>query len=290
MYTQHHLAAGMRFGRLTALSQHHKDTRLNWFWLCQCDCGNKKVVSRSHLVAGSTQSCGCLMRETRRGRLITHGLSKTRFYHIWSGMYCRCHKTYHGAFWRYGGRGITVYAKWHTFQGFVDDMYDSYKKHCEQFGEQDTSIDRIDGTKGYYPGNVRWATCKEQANNMITNIHRRTITDIDGHAIRLVDFLKKYHLKYNQYTYRLSRGYSLRNIAFGQKEPRLKVTAFREPLERYFRHFVFLNNRERQILKARYGLFGEQEQTLSELSTLFKISRERVRQIESRAMDRILNS
>lgn len=31
--------------------------------LCLCRCGNYKIVSRSHLLEGAVQSCGCLKRE-----------------------------------------------------------------------------------------------------------------------------------------------------------------------------------------------------------------------------------
>lgn len=280
----------MRFGRLIALSQDHKDAKKNWLWLCQCDCGKTKVIRRSNLVSGFTKSCGCLLQEYQRTSKIKHGLSKTRFYHIWSGMYRRCYKSYNTAFYKYGAKGITVYEEWHRFQGFMDDMYESYKKHCEEFGEKNTTIDRIDGTKGYYPENVRWATYKEQANNKILNVKNQRITDIDGKEISINDFLKKYNLTYAKYKYRLSRGHSLEEVISNKKIPSLKVQAFKEPLEKFFSQFTFLNKREVFIIKSRYGLFGEPEKTLSEIGKVLNITKQRVSQIEERATDIILNN
>ena len=57
---------------------------------------------------------------------------------------------------RYGGAGITVCDQWRSYDKFVADM-----------GEPPVgaSIDRIDGAKGYEPGNCRWATRQEQNEN-----------------------------------------------------------------------------------------------------------------------------
>jgi len=33
------------------------------FFLCNCECGEEKVIMRSHIVRGHTRSCGCLQRE-----------------------------------------------------------------------------------------------------------------------------------------------------------------------------------------------------------------------------------
>jgi hypothetical protein len=38
-------------------------------WLCQCKCGNKKVVVGAYLVQGRTRSCGCIAREASRTSL-----------------------------------------------------------------------------------------------------------------------------------------------------------------------------------------------------------------------------
>lgn len=53
---------GRRIGRLTVISltETPKDKRGRW-WLCKCDCGNMKVVSKAALCANPpTKSCGCL--------------------------------------------------------------------------------------------------------------------------------------------------------------------------------------------------------------------------------------
>jgi hypothetical protein len=44
-------------------------------------------------------------------------------------------------------------------------MYKSYQDHVCKYGEVNTTIDRIDGKKGYSKGNCRWATCQQQAIN-----------------------------------------------------------------------------------------------------------------------------
>ena len=45
-----------------------------------------------------------------------------------------------------------------------------------------------------------------------------------------------------------------------------------------------LDPREREILEARYGLLGEDPKTLNEIGQALNLSRERVRQLEARAL------
>ena len=62
---------GQRFGRLVVLEHvpYRKETHGSE-WVCRCDCGNVKVVTRQHLRQGTVQSCGCLrndrIRESKR--------------------------------------------------------------------------------------------------------------------------------------------------------------------------------------------------------------------------------
>jgi hypothetical protein len=66
---------------------------------------------------------------------------------------------------RYGGRGITVCERWLKFENFRDDMYETYQKHVQEYGEKDTQIDRINNDGIYEQANCKWSTWIENQNN-----------------------------------------------------------------------------------------------------------------------------
>lgn len=128
-------------------------------WLCWCDCGNERVVKQSHLFSGRSKSCGCYRSAVTRARMRTHGLSKTREYHIWLGIHHRCKNPRSSCYHNYGGRGITVAPEWDNFEQFYMDMGPRPPKH---------EIERKDNDKGYCKDNCLWVTHKDNANNKRT--------------------------------------------------------------------------------------------------------------------------
>jgi len=61
---------GKEFGRLTALERVENSKDRHARWLCQCECGEKKIVVAKSLKNGHTQSCGCLARERASERCL----------------------------------------------------------------------------------------------------------------------------------------------------------------------------------------------------------------------------
>jgi len=51
-----------------------------------------------------------------------------------------------------------------------------------------------------------------------------------------------------------------------------------------------MDERERKVVELRFGLKGEHPRTLAEVSSRFNVSRERIRQIEAKALEQIKNS
>lgn len=75
----------------------------------------------------------------------------------------RCLQPTDAAFADYGGRGIAICETW--LRG--DGKRSGFECFLADMGRRPsgTSLDRVDNSKGYEPGNCRWATAKEQANN-----------------------------------------------------------------------------------------------------------------------------
>lgn len=56
---------GQRFGKLVVIKDSGlKNTINHVLWECQCDCGNKILVTTNHLTTQNTQSCGCLISQS----------------------------------------------------------------------------------------------------------------------------------------------------------------------------------------------------------------------------------
>lgn len=92
-----------------------------------------------------------------------------RLYNLWQGMKQRCNNPNNISYKNYGGRGISYDIGWEIFQGFFNDMAESYYKHVEEYGERDTTLDRIDVDGNYSKENCTWATWHEQALNKRTS-------------------------------------------------------------------------------------------------------------------------
>jgi hypothetical protein len=159
---------GMRFGRIivVSLAGRHK-TRGTMTYNCMCDCGRTSTVLKYNLTCGITKSCGCLQKENRtndhaQAARIKHGESRgnklTSEYNAWVSMRIRCNSPKCRNYKHYGARGIGVCKKW-------DDSFSAFLDYIGRKPGHGYSIDRIDNDGDYEPGNVRWATAKEQAGN-----------------------------------------------------------------------------------------------------------------------------
>jgi hypothetical protein len=127
-------------------------------WLCKCDCGNEVAAGITDIKTGKQKSCGCHKARLAADRHRIHGLGFTPEYMIWKGIKSRCFNKNEAAYKHYGGRGITICDAW------KDDPV-AFINYVGKRPSEAHSIDRINNDGNYEPGNVRWATPKEQANN-----------------------------------------------------------------------------------------------------------------------------
>lgn len=124
-------------------------------------------------------------------RFRTHGMSQTRFYHIWENIKQRTGDKNSSSYEKYGGRGIKCL--WKSFEEFKDDMYDTYLSHVKELGERETSINRIDNNSHYCRENCEWAILSIQA----TNRRNTRIVRYKNKDIPISILAKQFGLKYS---------------------------------------------------------------------------------------------
>ena len=112
---------------------------------------------------------------------------------------------------RYGGIGITVCDHWNVFENFLEDMgFAPSKQH---------SLGRIDNSKGYELGNVRWETLHEQSRNKSST--RMLI--FDGKTMPLCDWARETGLSRTTITQRIdSYGWTVERALTTPKRGKVK--------------------------------------------------------------------
>lgn len=198
-----------QFGRLTALHDAGPSPKGQRLWLCQCTCGQTKLVKAYQLRSGKAGSCGCGRKEWgkqrgaasrkhgesghRRGR-VQHATAE---YQAWTQCIQRCQNPKHQQYPDYGGRGLTVDPSWLGPDGYQNFLIDMGRRPTANH-----SLDRRDNSMGYSPHNCRWALPVEQNRNTRGNV---TLT-ISGQTRVLAEWLEIKQLSRRTYYNRIQRG------------------------------------------------------------------------------------
>lgn len=135
---------------------------------------------------------------------------RTPEYDAWSTMKYRCNCATSASYRNYGGRGIRVCDEWNrSFKAFLRDVGPRPSK--------EHSIDRINNSGNYEPGNVRWATKAEQGRNRRTNV----MVTYGGITLCIKDWSKITGLHRTTIGKRLCRGQSLEEVLRPVSDPPL---------------------------------------------------------------------
>lgn len=191
--------SGQQYNGWTVL-YHVPCERKTSYWMCRCQCGKEKTVAQAHLTGGKSRNCGCV-RRAKTGRIegAATGMSTHPLYSTWCSMITRCHNLSDDSYCIYGAKGITVCREWR----------DSFNAFLEHVGDKPTpkhTLDRIDNSKGYEPGNVRWATMGEQ---LLNNSRTKYLT-CDGKTQSMKEWSEELGIKYTTLRARIRQGWPVK--------------------------------------------------------------------------------
>jgi hypothetical protein len=167
------LLVGRRIGRLTITKIAGEDEVGHPLLYCHCDCGGAKKVPFHALRTRIVKSCGCLQAESRKVSSRKHGLVNTWVYSVYINMINRCYRENLPSYKNYGGRGITVCARWR----FGENGKSGVECFYEDVGErpEGLTLDRKNNNGNYEPDNCRWATYQDQRRNRRDYLTKREL-------------------------------------------------------------------------------------------------------------------
>jgi hypothetical protein len=138
---------------------------------CSYECRNtgRGVTAETRAkMSAAQQARGKRSAETRArmsAAQMRHGESRdhrTVLYRLWRNIQSRCFNPRIRDFYLYGGRGITMWEPWRvSYEQFSHDILTTLGERPSQHH----SIDRVAVDGHYEPGNLRWATKREQTLN-----------------------------------------------------------------------------------------------------------------------------
>jgi len=192
--------AGKVFGKLTVeefVGRRSKGTSGDSLWRCQCECGKTSVAYGYNLKSGKSRSCGCAIAPALLKSNITHGKYNTPERRVWTGIKTRCFNANEKTWPYYGGRGITVCARWLGEAGFSNFLADMGERPSSKH-----SIEREDVNGNYEPDNCVWASKKMQSRNK-----RNTLRIVlEGKTVSLKDACEEAGVNYYSARCRLRKG------------------------------------------------------------------------------------
>lgn len=183
---------GKKYNRWTVIEK-SKTKNGKTYWLCECECGKRKIVYGTSLRSGKSKSCGCFNKEIVSKQ---KGLSTTRLYRIYKLVVKRCYDKTDKSYKYYGAKGVTVYNKW------LNNFISFYNWSINNDYNDKLTLDRIDVNGNYEPSNCRWISEKEQHYNRTDNIY----FTINNEQKCLSQLCEEYNMPYQTVWRRLKKG------------------------------------------------------------------------------------
>jgi len=130
--------------------------------------------------------------------LTADGRLESPTYTSWRAMMQRCYSKKHPSYEHYGGAGVIVTDRWHTFANFLEDM---------GARPQGTTLGRITPFSHYEPGECAWQTSHQQSLSIRRITFKHHKVTVDGRTKTKTGWAKWIGISYKQLLKRISQGW-----------------------------------------------------------------------------------